>query len=248
MKVRYVPDSWHDGITRGSPAPECELGVQCSPSSPPTTRPGGSARSSLRSRPKDCPSWWSMTAPPTRPEPRPPPPARAWCGSNRTGAKAARSRRASARPCPRASFWTAFLTLDGDGQHDPDEIPRLLEAWERSGADLVVGMRDYGRHASHPLVHQQRQPPALLLGPGATDSRQPVRLQGAQPAPGRSGSCERGAGLRLRGGGDSHLRGSGLRPRLGAHQDHLRDRKERHQALDALLELHPRHAAAPAVA
>jgi glycosyltransferase involved in cell wall biosynthesis len=44
-----------------------------------------------------------------------------------------------------ASFWTAFLTLDGDGQHDPGEIPRLLEAWERTGADLVVGMRDYGR-------------------------------------------------------------------------------------------------------
>jgi glycosyltransferase involved in cell wall biosynthesis len=40
-------------------------------------------------------------------------------------------------------FWPAFLTLDGDGQHDPAEIPRLLEAWERSGADLVVGMRDY---------------------------------------------------------------------------------------------------------
>ncbi len=39
--------------------------------------------------------------------------------------------------------WAAFLTLDGDGQHDPAEIPRLLEEWERSGADLVVGMRDY---------------------------------------------------------------------------------------------------------
>ncbi len=39
--------------------------------------------------------------------------------------------------------WSAFLTLDGDGQHDPAEIPRLLEAWRTSGADLVVGMRDY---------------------------------------------------------------------------------------------------------
>jgi glycosyltransferase involved in cell wall biosynthesis len=41
------------------------------------------------------------------------------------------------------AVWAAFLTLDGDGQHDPAEIPRLLEEWERSGADLVVGMRDY---------------------------------------------------------------------------------------------------------
>jgi glycosyltransferase involved in cell wall biosynthesis len=39
--------------------------------------------------------------------------------------------------------WDALLTLDGDGQHDPAEIPRLLEAWRRSGADLVVGARDY---------------------------------------------------------------------------------------------------------
>jgi glycosyltransferase involved in cell wall biosynthesis len=39
--------------------------------------------------------------------------------------------------------WAALLTLDGDGQHDPNEIPRLLDAWEESGADLVVGMRDY---------------------------------------------------------------------------------------------------------
>jgi len=39
--------------------------------------------------------------------------------------------------------WELFLTLDGDGQHDPAEIPRLLEEWRRTGADLVVGARDY---------------------------------------------------------------------------------------------------------
>jgi glycosyltransferase involved in cell wall biosynthesis len=42
-----------------------------------------------------------------------------------------------------ASGWAAFLTLDGDGQHEAAEIPQFLAAWERSGADLVVGMRDY---------------------------------------------------------------------------------------------------------
>jgi glycosyltransferase involved in cell wall biosynthesis len=46
-------------------------------------------------------------------------------------------------PVAAAGEWAAFLTLDGDGQHDPNEIPRLLDAWEESGADLVVGMRDY---------------------------------------------------------------------------------------------------------
>ena len=42
-----------------------------------------------------------------------------------------------------ADGWTAFLSLDGDGQHDPAEVPRFLEVWDRTGADLVVGMRDY---------------------------------------------------------------------------------------------------------
>jgi glycosyltransferase involved in cell wall biosynthesis len=49
----------------------------------------------------------------------------------------------SPAPPPGCDGWAAFLTLDGDGQHDPAEIPRLLEAWEAGGPDLVVGMRDY---------------------------------------------------------------------------------------------------------
>jgi glycosyltransferase involved in cell wall biosynthesis len=37
----------------------------------------------------------------------------------------------------------AVVTLDGDGQHDPDEIPAFVEAFERSGAQLVIGRRDF---------------------------------------------------------------------------------------------------------
>jgi len=36
----------------------------------------------------------------------------------------------------------AILTLDGDGQHDPAEIPRFLAAWAER-PDLVVGRRNY---------------------------------------------------------------------------------------------------------
>ncbi len=36
----------------------------------------------------------------------------------------------------------AVITLDADGQHLPEEIPRLLEAAE-TGADLVLGTRDH---------------------------------------------------------------------------------------------------------
>ena len=34
-----------------------------------------------------------------------------------------------------------FLFLDGDGQHDPSEIPAFIDAINRSNADLVVGNR-----------------------------------------------------------------------------------------------------------
>jgi glycosyltransferase involved in cell wall biosynthesis len=37
----------------------------------------------------------------------------------------------------------AALTLDADGQHDPAEIPALLEARGRTGAELVIGRRNF---------------------------------------------------------------------------------------------------------
>ncbi|MBW3660402.1 MAG: glycosyltransferase family 2 protein [Gemmatimonadetes bacterium] len=37
----------------------------------------------------------------------------------------------------------AVVTLDADGQHDPAEIPAFLDAWRATGADLVVGARDF---------------------------------------------------------------------------------------------------------
>jgi glycosyltransferase involved in cell wall biosynthesis len=39
---------------------------------------------------------------------------------------------------------TAILTLDGDGQHDPADIPALLDAWNREPRpDLVIGERRF---------------------------------------------------------------------------------------------------------
>lgn len=39
-----------------------------------------------------------------------------------------------------ARGYDAVLTLDADGQHPPEEIPKLLAPW-REGADLVLGTR-----------------------------------------------------------------------------------------------------------
>ena len=40
-----------------------------------------------------------------------------------------------------ASGFQVAIQVDGDGQHLPEEIPKLLNAMEREGADLVVGSR-----------------------------------------------------------------------------------------------------------
>ena len=38
--------------------------------------------------------------------------------------------------------YDAVVTIDADGQHPPEEMPKLLAPW-RAGADLVLGTRDH---------------------------------------------------------------------------------------------------------
>jgi len=45
------------------------------------------------------------------------------------------------------------LTLDGDGQHDPDHIPEFVVAARKTGADIVVGTRKRD-HAAMPVVRR----------------------------------------------------------------------------------------------
>lgn len=41
-----------------------------------------------------------------------------------------------------AAGYDAVVTIDADGQHPPEEMPKLLAPW-REGADLVLGTRDH---------------------------------------------------------------------------------------------------------
>ena len=41
-----------------------------------------------------------------------------------------------------AKGFDAVVTIDADGQHPPEEMPKLLVPW-REGADLVLGTRDH---------------------------------------------------------------------------------------------------------
>ncbi len=45
----------------------------------------------------------------------------------------------------------AVVTLDADGQHDPAELPRFIEAEMAQPGELIVGRRDFGRM---PLVRR----------------------------------------------------------------------------------------------
>jgi glycosyltransferase involved in cell wall biosynthesis len=47
--------------------------------------------------------------------------------------------------------YRAVMTLDADGQHDPSEIPKFLAAREASGADLIIGARDF---SEMPLIRR----------------------------------------------------------------------------------------------
>ena len=44
-----------------------------------------------------------------------------------------------------AEGFEAVVTLDGDGQHDPGEIPAFLRAYTSSAADLIIGTRTFSQ-------------------------------------------------------------------------------------------------------
>ena len=41
--------------------------------------------------------------------------------------------------------YDAIINLDGDGQHDPDEIPLFIEAYKANLPDLIIGRRDFNK-------------------------------------------------------------------------------------------------------
>jgi glycosyltransferase involved in cell wall biosynthesis len=45
----------------------------------------------------------------------------------------------------RAQNFTHVITLDGDGQHLPEDVPVMLRVAEETGADLVIGARSFDR-------------------------------------------------------------------------------------------------------
>lgn len=71
------------------------------------------------------------------------------------------------------------ITLDADGQHDPQEIPKFLEAIER-GADFVIGSRMIGSESNMPWYRKVANMlgnifTLVLFGAWVTDSQSGFR-------------------------------------------------------------------------
>lgn len=41
--------------------------------------------------------------------------------------------------------FTHIITLDGDGQHSPEDVPIMIRVAEETGADLIIGARSFDR-------------------------------------------------------------------------------------------------------
>jgi glycosyltransferase involved in cell wall biosynthesis len=54
----------------------------------------------------------------------------------------------------RARGCDAVVTMDGDGQHAPAELPRLLEAHQREPEALIIGARAIGRQVAAARTHR----------------------------------------------------------------------------------------------
>lgn len=62
----------------------------------------------------------------------------------------------------RAHGWDRLAQMDADGQHCPQDLPGLLEALEREGADLVVGSRFLAASGAYPMPIARRAGQAYL--------------------------------------------------------------------------------------
>jgi len=66
--------------------------------------------------------------------------------------------------------YEGVLTLDADGQHDPDEIPAFLQETANTNPDLVIGYRDF---SSMPMTRKIANSIGRVLFTWAM--RQPIR-------------------------------------------------------------------------
>ncbi len=93
-----------------------------------------------------------------------------------------------------AEGWQAAVMLDGDGQHDPDEILKFLERYARGGTELIIGQRDFShmpfpRSLSNPIGRLMF---SWAVGQDIPDNQSGYRLVGRPLMALMAGSAEKG--------------------------------------------------------
>ncbi|NQE46276.1 UDP-N-acetylglucosamine--dolichyl-phosphate N-acetylglucosaminyltransferase [ANME-1 cluster archaeon GoMg2] len=68
-----------------------------------------------------------------------------------------------------------LVLLDGDAQHDPNQIPLLLKAFQRDNADIVIGYRSPEQMPFHRRVGRQVLDYTTGINGAATDSQSGFR-------------------------------------------------------------------------
>ena len=99
----------------------------------------------------------------------------------RTPARARPSRPASKKSSravrvSSADVFDYILTVDGDGQHDPDDIPRFVSLAVRERADFVIGVRNVRVMPPKSKIGNYFSRLVFFLGTGRYVRRHAVRL------------------------------------------------------------------------
>ena len=114
----------------------------------------------------------------------------------------------------------AAITLDADGQHDPNEIPKFVEAFRAGTGDIIIGQRDFSQM---PAKNQfgNRTGTFLLglaMGQPVPDNQSGYRLPSR---PGDGAGAARRHAFRGRGRAAAARAARRVSHRLGADQDDL---------------------------
>ena len=98
-----------------------------------------------------------------------------------------------------AEGFDAVVTLDGDGQHDPAEIPAFLERYALQPTELIIGRRDFHRMPPVRRLSNWLGTLALsaALGRWIDDNQSGYRLIGPRLMSATLGSRESGFGFEV---------------------------------------------------
>ena len=119
----------------------------------------------------------------------------------------------------------AAITLDADGQHDPDEIPLFIEAFRAGKGDIIIGKRQYSQMPAKSQFGNRVGSFFLRLAMGrpVPDNQSGYRLFSRRAM--QAGAAHQHS---LRGRGGDAAAGGFRRAdgRLGADQDDLQRKEE----------------------